>query len=163
VLAIDNIDKLEFTAFKDEWEVKEVRLLVKYAVVFVSLVNLNSLAEGFNQSRNILDLDGDQFTYFQNSMEYSAFQKFVNFKRNDRSKQLDALRQEITFFKRKNLATKDEKVFDLLQRDFRKTNFQEIKTAYRMVIIFLPRFSSSLTIRFPSSTTGTSGRRRGCS
>jgi hypothetical protein len=61
--------------------VKEVRLLVKYAVVFVSLVNLNSLAESFNRSRNMLDLDGDQFTAFQNSPEYSAFQKFVNFKR----------------------------------------------------------------------------------
>lgn len=60
---------------------KEVRLLVKYAVVFVSLVNLNSLAESFNRSRNMLDLDGDQFTAFQNSTEYSAFQKFVNFKR----------------------------------------------------------------------------------
>jgi hypothetical protein len=58
-----------------------VRLLVKYAVLFVSLVNLNSLAEGFNQSRNILDLDGDQFTAFQNTSEHSAFQKFVNFKR----------------------------------------------------------------------------------
>ena len=86
---------------------KEVRLLVKYAVFFVSLVNLNSLAEGFNQSRNMLDLEGDQFTAFQNSQEYSAFQKFVNFKRNERSKQLDALRQDITFFKKKNLATKD--------------------------------------------------------
>jgi hypothetical protein len=55
----------------------------------------------------MLDLDGDQFTAFQNSQEYSAFQKFVNFKRNERSKQLDALRQDITFFKKKNLATKD--------------------------------------------------------
>lgn len=42
-------------------------MLIKYAVIFVSLINLNTLAEGFNQNRNILDLDGDQFTNFQNS------------------------------------------------------------------------------------------------
>lgn len=139
-----------------------MRLLVKYAVVFVSLLNLNSLAEGFNQSRNILDLDGDQFTLFQNSKEYSALQKFVNFKRGERSKQLAALYQEITFFKQKKLS-RDEKVYDLLQRDFRKTNFQDIKAAYRMVPPPRRRSSNSPTTRFRSSTTGRSAARRGWS
>jgi hypothetical protein len=45
------------------------------------LVNLNNLTEGFNQNLNILDLDGRLYTLFQDSAEYSAFQKIVNFKR----------------------------------------------------------------------------------
>lgn len=132
-----------------------MRLLVKYAVLFVSLVNLNSLAEGFNQSRNILDLDGDQFATFQNSTEYSAFQKFVNFKRAERAKELDALRQELTFLKKRNLCTKEERVFDLIQRDYKKSNFQDIKTAYRLVPPPLHRSSNTPTIPSPSNTTAT--------
>lgn len=57
-------------------------MLIKYAITFVSLINLNALAEGFNQNRNILDLDGNLYTSFQNCSVYSAFQKIVNFKRN---------------------------------------------------------------------------------
>jgi hypothetical protein len=53
--------------FNEEHEVKEIRLLIKYAVTFVSLINLNTLTEGFNGYKNILDLDADQFTSFQNS------------------------------------------------------------------------------------------------
>ena len=56
-------------------------MLIKYAITFVSLINLNSLTEGFNQNRNILDLDGYVYTAFQGSAEYSAFQKILNFKR----------------------------------------------------------------------------------
>lgn len=33
--------------------------------MFVSQININSLAEGFNQNKNILDLDGDVYTAFQ--------------------------------------------------------------------------------------------------
>lgn len=40
-------------------------MLIKYAVMFVSQINLHSLAEGFNQNRNILDLDGEVYTAFQ--------------------------------------------------------------------------------------------------
>ncbi len=53
--------------FSEESQIKEIRLLVKYAVTFVSLINLNTLTEGFNGHKNILDLDADQFTSFQNS------------------------------------------------------------------------------------------------
>ncbi len=141
----------------------EVRLLVKYAVLFVSLMNLNSLAEGFNQSRNILDLDGDQFTAFQNSHEYSAFQKFVNFKRGERAKELESQRQQLTFLKKRNLSTKDERVFDLMQRDYKKTNFQDIKTAYRLVHPSPLRSSNTPTTPFPNSTTVTRRRSRACS
>ena len=59
-------------------------MLIKYCITFVSLINLNSLAEGFNQNRNILDLDGYVYTAFLNSDQYSAFQKIVNFKREER-------------------------------------------------------------------------------
>lgn len=52
---------------KNDSEIKEIRFLNKYAIIFVSLVNLNALAEGFNQNKNILDLDGDLFINFQNS------------------------------------------------------------------------------------------------
>jgi hypothetical protein len=44
-----------------------MKLLIKYAVTFVSLINLNALAEGFNQNTNILMLDADLFTSFQDS------------------------------------------------------------------------------------------------
>lgn len=67
--------------FSEESQIKEIRLLIKYAVTFVSLINLNTLTEGFNGYKNILDLDADQFTSFQNSHEYEAFKKLTNFKR----------------------------------------------------------------------------------
>lgn len=130
-------------------------MLIKYAVIFVSLININTLAEGFNQNRNILDLDGDQFTHFQSSEEYAAFQKFVNFKRTERSKLLDSIRQEITFFKQKNLVAKDEKVFQFVSKDFKKTNFQDVKTAYRLVLLFLFRSSNTHTTPSLSNTTDT--------
>lgn len=63
-------------------QVRELRMLINYAVTLVSLINLHALAEGFNQNRNLLDLDGNIYTAFQSCSEYSAFQKIVNFRRN---------------------------------------------------------------------------------
>lgn len=36
--------------------------------------------------------------------------------------------------KNKNLIEKDQKIIDLLGKDYKKTNFQDIKLAYRFVI-----------------------------
>jgi hypothetical protein len=60
------------------------KMLIKFAIIFVSLINLNTLAEGFNQNRNFLDLDGYIYTAFRSCTEYTAFQRIVNFKRNER-------------------------------------------------------------------------------
>jgi hypothetical protein len=73
-------------------DVKEIKLLIKYAVTFVSLINLHVLAEGFNQNKNIFNLEADLFTEFQESREYSAFKDFVNFRRTQRAKSLDGIR-----------------------------------------------------------------------
>ena len=67
MLSAEQIIKLDFKMLKNESEIKEIKFLNKYAIFFVSLINLNALAEGFNQNKNILDLDGDLFINFQNS------------------------------------------------------------------------------------------------
>jgi hypothetical protein len=78
-----------------------MNLLIKYAVTFVSLINLNFLAEGFNRNNNILELDADLFTEFQESGEYNSFKDFINFKRTERSKVLDSILNEISMLKNK--------------------------------------------------------------
>lgn len=73
-------------------EIQELQMLIKFAIIFVSLINLNTLAEGFNQNRNFLDLDGYIYTAFRSCTEYTAFQRIVNFKRNERAEQFETLR-----------------------------------------------------------------------
>ena len=82
LIAIQKIKSLDFPMFSEEYQIKEIRMLVKYAVTFVSLINLNTLTEGFNGHKNILDLDADQFTSFQNSQEYETFKRITNVKRS---------------------------------------------------------------------------------
>ena len=55
--AIDIIERLTFTNMTPN-EIQELQMLIKFAIIFVSLINLNTLAEGFNQNRNFLDLYG---------------------------------------------------------------------------------------------------------
>lgn len=38
--------------------------------------------------------------------------------------------------KNKNLIEKDQKIIDLLGKDYKKTNFQDIKLAYRFIVKF---------------------------
>lgn len=92
---------MEFINIKDPKDIKEIKLLIKYAVTFVSLINLNFLAEGFNQNKNILEFDADLFTEFQESTEYNSFKDFINFKRTERSKLLDSIRNEVGLLKNK--------------------------------------------------------------
>lgn len=56
MIASTIIDKLEFINIKVAKDVKEIKLLIKYAVTFVSLINLHILAEGFNQNKNTFNL-----------------------------------------------------------------------------------------------------------
>jgi len=67
VIASNVIDKLDFINIKVVKDVKEIKLLIKYSVTFVSLINLYFLAEGFNQNKNIFNLEADLFTEFQES------------------------------------------------------------------------------------------------
>ncbi len=52
MLSLDVIDKVEFVSLSSH-QSHELKLLIKFAITFVSLINLHSLAEGFNQNRNI--------------------------------------------------------------------------------------------------------------
>jgi hypothetical protein len=130
--AIDNIERLTFTNMSSS-QVLELQMLIKYAIMFVSLINLNTLAEGFNQNRNILDLDGYIYTAFQSCTEYSAFQRIVNYKRNERAEQLENIRKIIHNTKDKPLVSKDPSLAKMLTLDYKKTSFQDIKKPYRFV------------------------------
>lgn len=132
MIASQVIDKLKLTNLKDEREQKEIKLLCKYAISLHSMINLHSLAEGFNQNRNILDLDGDLFTAFQAKSEYSAFQKVLNFKRKERAVLLDSLRQEISMLKQKKISS-DPRMGNIMNSDYKTTLFSDIKSAYRFV------------------------------
>jgi hypothetical protein len=133
-----------------------MKLLIKYAVTFVSLINLTHLAEGFNQNKNILDLDADLFNSFQDADEYTAFKDFINFRRAEREKLLDGIRDEIAGLKSKYFCKENKMISDMLLCNYKKTQFSTIKTAYRFVTPPLCRLSSTLTTRSASSTTSRS-------
>lgn len=55
---------------KTEQEIKELKLLIKFAVSLVSLVNLYRLSEGFNRNQNILNLPSDDFIFLNETEEF---------------------------------------------------------------------------------------------
>ena len=69
ICGIPVIEKLDFSRLSAS-EADEVKKLCRFSITLVSLINLNKLADGFNHGRNVLDLDGDLFTMFQDSDEY---------------------------------------------------------------------------------------------
>ena len=133
-------------------------MLIRYAVMFVSQININSLAEGFNQNRNILDLDGDVYTAFQSCDQYTVFQKIVNLKRKERGDMLENVRNKILKTKEKSLVDNNPSLSKFLDYDYRKTIFQDIKASYRLVSIVLHRQSKMPTI--PLRTLITKRRRQ---
>ena len=105
-------------------DMKELKLLIKYSITLVSLINLNSLAEGFNQNRNILNLHPDDFISFSKTNHFSSFQKIINFKRTERYAMLKKVRQDISNLNSKNLIDHNAFISQMLKCDYRETNFQ---------------------------------------
>lgn len=61
----------------------------------VALINLNALAEGFNNNINVLSIDGDLYTAFSDSQHFHLFKMFVNFKKTERANLLNELKLRI--------------------------------------------------------------------
>lgn len=79
-MAADTIDQLPFAELTAAEQVREIRALVKQAIALVAVMNLHTLAEGFNQNRNFLKLQGEDFTLLQGTSQYAAFQRLANVK-----------------------------------------------------------------------------------
>ncbi len=60
----------------------ESLLLNKYALIFVALMNLHSLAESMNKNLNFFDLDDELWSDFNESYEFKALKEIVNYRRH---------------------------------------------------------------------------------
>ena len=68
-MSIEVISKMSLPS-KSESEKRELRLLLKYSILLVSLINLNNLAEGFNKNKNILNLPSDDYIFLSSTSEF---------------------------------------------------------------------------------------------
>jgi hypothetical protein len=132
------IESMEFPSMQSQ-QVKELKCLIKYSITLLSLINLNSLAEGFNQNKNILNLPANDFIALSESGEYHSLQQFLNFKRTERSTMLEAARDEVRMLTSRPMISSNPFLADILNLDYRVVNFQQIKSAYRFVPPFLFR------------------------
>lgn len=99
----------------------------------MALINLNALAEGFNNNINVLSIEGDLYTAFSDSPHFQSFKMFVNFKKTERANLLNELKVRIDQLQKKPMLNSSPFISEMLKRNYKITNFRDMKVAYRYV------------------------------
>ena len=113
----------------------EIALLTNYAIKYFVLMNLNSLISGINSNKNQFKLSSDDWSALNVTDEYQVLISWSNDSFQKKKQEFAAINHQIADFHGEKDLMYADCIKEFLKQNYSKTQYSDIKKAYRKVLL----------------------------